>query len=136
MPIRSPRHPARLPARISGDSVNFVNAPVVLERLGVKMEVVKSTDEVRLHRTHGVEAIAADGSVHSAKGTFIGKTATSRASSSINGREVEVEAEGKLLVIENLDQPGMIGTIGTLLGKDGVNIANMSLSRQSPAARR
>lgn len=26
----------------------------------------------------------------------------------------------------------MIGYIGTLLGKDGVNIANMSLSRQTP----
>jgi D-3-phosphoglycerate dehydrogenase len=50
----------------------------------------------------------------------------------LNQREVEVEAHGKLLVIENHDQPGMIGYVGTLLGKDGVNIANMSLSRQEP----
>ena len=49
---------------------------------------------------------------------------------SINGRDVEVAATGKLLIIENKDEPGMIGYVGSLLGKDGVNIANMSLSRQ------
>lgn len=48
----------------------------------------------------------------------------------IYNREVEVEADGKLLLIENHDEPGMIGYVGTLLGKDGVNIANMSLSRK------
>ena len=51
---------------------------------------------------------------------------------SINSREVEVAAEGKLLVLENVDQPGMVGAIGTLLGKDKVNIADMSLSRLTP----
>ena len=45
---------------------------------------------------------------------------------------VEVAAVGKLLIIENSDEPGMIGYVGTLLGKDKVNIANMSLSRQEP----
>ena len=49
-----------------------------------------------------------------------------------DGAQVEVPAEGKLLVLENVDQPGMVGTIGTLLGKDGVNIADMSLSRLTP----
>ena len=38
--------------RISGDSVNFVNAPFLLERLGVRCEVVKSTARGRLHRAH------------------------------------------------------------------------------------
>ncbi len=117
--------------RISGDTVNFVNAPVVLQRLGVRMEVIKSTEESDYTELMAVEAVAADGTVHAAKGTLIGKTARPRIVE-LNQREVEVEAQGKLLVIENHDQPGMIGYIGTLLGKDGVNIANMSLSRQEP----
>ena len=37
--------------------------------------------------------------------------------------------EGKLLLLENKDLPGIVGILGTILGKDGVNIANMSLSR-------
>ncbi len=114
---------------ISGDSVNFVNAPFTLQRLGVKMEVLKSTEEVDFTELVGVEAVAADGTVHSVRGTLIGKTAKPRIVE-LNSRDVEVEALGKLLVIENHDEPGMIGYVGTLLGKDGVNIANMSLSRQ------
>ncbi|MDB6128279.1 MAG: D-3-phosphoglycerate dehydrogenase, partial [Verrucomicrobia bacterium] len=115
--------------RISGESVNFVNAPVALQRLGVKVDVIKSTDDIDYAELIGVEAIAADGSAHAAKGTLLGKTAKPRLVE-IYGREVEAEAHGKLLIIENHDEPGMIGYVGTLLGRDKVNIANMSLSRQ------
>lgn len=114
---------------ISGETVNYVNAPVALQRLGIKLHVVKSTDDVDYTELIAVQAVAADGSVHSATGTLISRAAKPRIVA-INEREVEVEAQGKLLVIENHDEPGMIGYVGTLLGKDGVNIANMSLSRQ------
>ena len=117
--------------RISGDSVNYVNAPLALQRLGLKLEVVKSTDETDYTELVAVEAVAGDGSVHSARGTLIGKSNMPRIVE-LNGRGVEVEAQGKLLIIENHDEPGMIGYVGTLLGKDKVNIANMSLSRQQP----
>ncbi|MCF7687178.1 MAG: phosphoglycerate dehydrogenase [Cephaloticoccus sp.] len=117
--------------KISGDSVNYVNAPVLLQRLGIKSHVLKSTDEVDYTELISVEAVAADGSICAAKGTLMGKTGKPRIVE-INNREVEVEAHGKLLAIENHDEPGMIGYVGTLLGKDGVNIANMSLSRKEP----
>jgi D-3-phosphoglycerate dehydrogenase len=47
----------------------------------------------------------------------------------INGRFVEARPEGALLIYENKDRPGMVGWIGTLMGKHGVNIASMSLGR-------
>ena len=117
--------------KISGDSVNYVNAPISLKRLGVKSQVVKSTDDVDYTDLISVEAVAADGSVHGAKGTLVGKTGKPRIVE-INNLEVEVEAQGKLLALENHDEPGMIGFVGMLMAKDGVNIANMSLSRQMP----
>ncbi|HLP00664.1 MAG TPA: phosphoglycerate dehydrogenase [Opitutaceae bacterium] len=117
--------------RISGEEVNYVNAPMLLQRLGVNVEVVKSNSECDYTDLIVVEATGADGSVNSARGTLIGKTQQPRIVG-INGREVEVPAEGKLLVLENVDQPGMVGLVGTLLGKDGVNIADMSLSRLTP----
>ena len=117
--------------RISGEEVNFVNAPVLLERLGVRAEVIKSTDDSGYSELIQVEAIAPDGDVYSAAGTLIGKGNQPRIVK-INGREVEVAADGKLLVLENVDQPGMVGTIGTILGKANVNIADMSLSRLTP----
>ena len=119
--------------RISGEEVNFVNAPVMLQRLGIQVEVVKPGSESDYTELIAVEANAGDGQTYSAKGTLIGRAAQPRIVG-VNGREVEVEASGKLLVIENVDQPGMVGTIGTLLGKDGVNIADMSLSRLTPGS--
>ena len=117
--------------RIAGDEVNLVNAPHAFARLGVQVDVVKSSSACDYTELMKVEAVEASGAVFSAEGTFTGKTNEPRIVG-INGREVEVAAEGKLLVLENVDQPGMVGLVGTLLGKDGVNIADMSLSRLTP----
>ena len=117
--------------RISGEDVNFVNAPFLLQRLGIHAEVVKSAGDSGYSELIQVEAVTPDGTVFSAVGTLIGTHNQPRIVG-INGREVEVAAEGKLLVLENVDQPGMVGAVGTLLGKDKVNIADMSLSRLAP----
>ncbi len=117
--------------KISGEDVNEVNAPYLLKRLGVEVEVTKSNSDVDYTELISVKAINCDGNEHKARGTLIGKSQQPRIVS-INGREVEVAAEGKLLVLENLDLPGMVGEIGTLLGKNSVNIADMSLSRLVP----
>jgi D-3-phosphoglycerate dehydrogenase len=117
--------------RISGEDVNYVNAPVLLERLGVKVETVKSSEDADFTDLIRLEAVAPDGQVYSAAGTTMGRANAQRIVE-INGRTVEVDASGKLLVLENLDRPGMVGTIGTILGKDSVNIGDMSLSRLAP----
>jgi len=117
--------------RISGEEVNFVNAPVMLQRLGIGVDVIKSNSDSDYNELIQVEAVSNDGKVFSACGTLIGKINSPRIVT-INDRDVEVAAEGKLLVLENEDQPGMVGTIGTILGKDRANIADMSLSRLTP----
>jgi len=97
----------------------------------VQVEVTKSSGECDYTELIRVEAVAADGSVTSAAGTIMGRAQQPRIVE-INGRDVEVAAEGKLLVLENVDQPGMVGVVGTILAKDAVNIADMSLSRLTP----
>ena len=41
------------------------------------------------------------------------------------GYRVEIDPAGNLLFLQNLDQPGVIGHVSTLLGNAGVNIAEM-----------
>ncbi|MCI0843096.1 MAG: ACT domain-containing protein, partial [Chloroflexi bacterium] len=49
---------------------------------------------------------------------------------SIDGYWVDVPpSEGFLLLCENEDRPGMIGTVGTLIGELGVNISYMNVGR-------
>ncbi|MGH9345927.1 MAG: phosphoglycerate dehydrogenase [Vicinamibacterales bacterium] len=52
----------------------------------------------------------------------------------VDGVPVEAPLEGTLLVIRNNDQPGVIGEVGTILGRHGVNIANFALGREGTRA--
>ena len=46
-------------------------------------------------------------------------------------KPVEIPISGTLLLLNNKDRPGIIGYLGTLLGKHKVNIADMSLTRDT-----
>ena len=48
----------------------------------------------------------------------------------MNSHPVEIVPDGVLFLVTNKDRPGMVGHIGSLLGKYQVNIASMSLSRE------
>jgi D-3-phosphoglycerate dehydrogenase len=52
----------------------------------------------------------------------------------VAGIGVEAPLDGTMIVIRNTDQPGVIGEIGTLLGRRGVNIANFALGRDGANA--
>jgi D-3-phosphoglycerate dehydrogenase len=47
---------------------------------------------------------------------------------------VEAPLEGTMIVMCNTDQPGVIGDVGTVLGRHGVNIANFALGRDGDRA--
>jgi len=53
---------------------------------------------------------------------------------SVCGVEVEAPLGGTMLLIANDDQPGVIGEVGTILGRHGVNIANFALGRGNTGA--
>ena len=48
----------------------------------------------------------------------------------IDGYAVHVATEGRVLVAYNVDRPGIIGKVGTLLGEYGINIAFMQVGRK------
>jgi D-3-phosphoglycerate dehydrogenase / 2-oxoglutarate reductase len=53
----------------------------------------------------------------------------------VDGIYCEVTLEGTLLFMKNRDVPGVIGHVGTVLGRNSINIANFSLGRRdAPAA--
>jgi D-3-phosphoglycerate dehydrogenase len=52
----------------------------------------------------------------------------------LDGIPIEAPLEGTMLVLCNNDQPGVIGEVGTILGRHGVNIANFALGREGHRA--
>jgi len=53
----------------------------------------------------------------------------------VDGFSMEALPQGWLLVFANLDVPGVIGRIGTLCGRHGINIAGMQLGRERRGGR-
>jgi len=52
----------------------------------------------------------------------------------IDGITVEAHLEGTMIVTCNTDQPGVIGSVGTVLGKHHINIAQFALGRNGDRA--
>src|SRR3989442_4039943 len=65
---------------------------------------------------------------HSVAGTFYGSLNNPRIVR-INDMRVEPMPTGVLSIMRNVDRPGVVGWIGTIMGQHKINIAGMSLSR-------
>ncbi|KAL6844076.1 hypothetical protein ACP4OV_025749 [Aristida adscensionis] len=46
--------------------------------------------------------------------------------------QVDVSLEGSLILCRQVDQPGMIGSVGSVLGEENVNVSFMSVGRLAP----
>lgn len=108
-----------------GGEVNVVNAPAFAENLGVKVTESRESSVGDFAELIELTATGENGWV-SVAGTFFGSTPRIV---KVNGRHVEAKPEGVLFLLENRDRPGIVGYLGTVMGKHGVNIAGMSLSR-------
>ncbi len=109
-----------------GTEANQVNVRAMASSLGIRVEEVKAHEGPDYAEWMHVEACSDNGDRVSAGGTFFGGHPRIVR---INGRNVEAVAEGVLFLMNNVDKPGMVGYIGSLMGEHRVNIANMSLNR-------
>jgi D-3-phosphoglycerate dehydrogenase len=115
-----------LAAILSSGGVTPVNARTIAGERAIELVESRSTRSrnytslisVKLHTDAGerwVEGtVFADGSLRLVR---------------VDGVPVESPLAGTLLIIRNNDQPGVIGDVGTLLGRHEVNIANFALGR-------
>lgn len=110
------------------ENVNRINAAAVAQERGIRVHEEKQES----HRGGAATVLTIE--LHTSAGS-------SRASATVihgeqprllefDGIDVEAPLEGTLIVCRNIDVPGVIGRIGTILGEHGVNIANFALGRE------
>ena len=107
----------------SEEPVSYVNAPQLAEERGVEVRETTSSaarDYVNLITLRGGE--------HAVAGTLAGKNSEPRIVM-VDDHTTDVPPAHHMLVIRNDDTPGMIGTVGTILGNGGVNISDMALGK-------
>ncbi len=114
------------------DNVNMVNALPLAKARGVRIVESKSTDPTDFASLVSV-AIATDRSQCQVAGTLFSRQDPRLVE--IDGFRLEAVLDGLLLIYSNMDVPGVIGRIGMLLGRNGVNIAGMQLGRQQRGGR-
>lgn len=110
--------------------VTFVNAPALAVERGVEASLTTATESANHRSVVDVRAVAADGSTVNVAGTLTGPQLVEKIVQ-INGRNLELRAEGVNLIINYDDQPGALGKIGTLLGAAAVNILAAQLSQDA-----
>jgi D-3-phosphoglycerate dehydrogenase len=114
------------------ETVNFVNAPFIAKERGIEVKETKSADAGDYQSMVAMRIKAKD------RESFLAGTLFSRKDPrivAIDSFKAEIVPEGELLFIYNNDKPGVIGNIGTLLGKNKINIARMQFGREAPGGR-
>jgi len=111
------------------EAVTFVNAPTLAASNGLVLKGT-STEETGDYRSVvSLRAAMADGASRSVSGTLSGSQLVEKLVE-INGRHFDLRAEGNLLVAAYPDRPGVMGTIGTLLGNAEINIEAAQISQE------
>jgi D-3-phosphoglycerate dehydrogenase len=113
--------------RVSDEPVTYVNAPQRARDHGVDVREISSTSSADY-----VNLVSISGAGHTLSGTLAGRRSEHRIVL-IDGHTFDVPPAEHMLMVTNDDRPGVIGTVGTLLGNAGVNIADMDVGRAEEA---
>jgi D-3-phosphoglycerate dehydrogenase len=107
-------------------SVNLVNAPVLLQQRGIELAEERTTDIGDFASQVTVEVFRNDRSALAA-GALFGKSLPRL----VQKGEFRLESplEGTMLIMYHRDVPGVIGRVGEIFGRHNVNIAFLSLGR-------
>jgi len=109
-----------------GETVNFVNAPVMAKERGIR--VTESTS-ARAEDFASLIAITARSKMEQnyIVGTLFGRKELRIVK--LNDFFIEALPEGYILLVNNYDKPGVIGNLGNALGSRNINIATMQFGR-------
>jgi D-3-phosphoglycerate dehydrogenase len=111
-------------SRSSAQKVNLVNATQIASQRGW---MVSEGIESRAGADSVLLEIETDSGLTAVEGVvYLGKPRLTR----VDGISCEVALAGCLIFMKNQDVPGVIGHVGTVLGRNRINIANFSLGRR------
>lgn len=113
---------------ILGETVNFINALEIAKDRAINVQEIISTKDEEFVNCIKVE-IRTDKTPFSLMGTLSSNQKPRIVK--INQIYMEAVPEGNMLFINNNDKPGLVGAVGTILAEDKINIAGITLGRES-----
>jgi D-3-phosphoglycerate dehydrogenase len=110
------------------DPVSYVNAPVLAADRGVGVTLRTDPESPDYRNLLTLRGTLADGTRVSVSGTLTGQRQVAKLVE-VDGFDIEVLLSDHMAVFRYEDRPGIVGTVGRILGEAGVNIAGMQVSR-------
>jgi len=110
------------------EQVSYVNAPVLAQERGVDVRLLTEEVSEEYRNLITLRGTLADGTQISVAGTLTGPKQVEKLVG-VDGLDLELALAEHLLVLRYTDRPGVIGTLGGLLGGAGVNIGAMQVAR-------
>jgi len=111
------------------EQVTYVNAPLLAADRGVDIGLFTAPDSPDFQNKVTVRGALVDGRALTVSGTVTQDFKEIRKLTEIDGYDVEIDAEGPLLILRYDDRPGVVGLVGGALGDVGINIAAMQVAR-------
>ncbi|MEM7408850.1 MAG: phosphoglycerate dehydrogenase [Myxococcota bacterium] len=108
------------------DSVNMVNAPIIAREHGIKVIESKASRTEDFASAITTRVVGCDNRL------IVGAVFEGGQPRIVRVDDFMLEAipEGPTLFIQNRDEPGVVGIVGTMLGEAGINISRMQLALQ------
>ncbi|HEX2864848.1 MAG TPA: NAD(P)-dependent oxidoreductase, partial [Deinococcales bacterium] len=116
---------------VTEERPNLINARSIARERGISL-VTKDSPRSEFYQNELRAVVSAEGQSRRVSGTCFGSQPRF---TRIRDYRVELAPDGHLLVCSNVDRPGAVGLIGTLLGSAGINIAGMQLGRNEPGGK-
>jgi D-3-phosphoglycerate dehydrogenase len=107
------------------EQVNLVNAPAMAEERGIVVEEKSVSEAQDFHELIRVTVVAGNERVAVA-GTGIGPGRVPHLVE-VQGRRLTIELERFVTVFRYADLPGMLGRVGTIFGRHGINISSAAV---------
>lgn len=114
----------------SSDTINYVNAEFVAKEKGIKIEFEALSDSAVFKNLITVKLTTSEGTTSISSTIFDDGVKRIVA---IDGFDIEVALKGDMILFKNSDVPGVIGSIGSTLARNNVNISDFSLARNKDA---
>jgi D-3-phosphoglycerate dehydrogenase len=112
---------------VLGDSVNYINAPLVAMERGIHVTQTKGLDVVDYTNLVSCQVHWEGGGELVISGALFNRTEPRIVQ--IDTYPIDVVPEGVMLVFGSYDVPGVIGKVGTIMSEHGINIANWRTGR-------
>ncbi|MGH3472284.1 MAG: phosphoglycerate dehydrogenase [Nocardioidaceae bacterium] len=121
-------------ADVVEETVSYVNAPLLAAERGLAVRLVRDPESPDHRNLVTLRGTLADGSQVTVSGTLVGIHQRERLVEA-NGYDLDLELSEHLAFLTYHDRPGMVGTVGRILGEAGINIAGMQVARDRRGGR-